>query len=70
MYSSHQGLLDPGLQDSLLRCSFFTFTDRIIFPSANAQFHIKMMHNDMWFYNDIPEVRYSENTQYLNINVC
>ena len=62
MYSSHYGRLDPGLPDSLLRRSFFfqannTCTDRIIFPSAIAQFHIKMMRNEMWFYINLPEVR-------------
>ena len=55
--------LDPSLPDSLLRRSFFfqannSCTGKILFPSAMAQFNTKMMRNEMWFYNNLSEVRY------------
>ena len=34
-----------------------------------AQFHIKMMRNEMWFYINLHEVRNIGNTQYLNAKV-
>ena len=57
----------------MLRRSFFfpannSCTGRILFTSAMAQFHIKMMRNEMWFYNNLPEVRYIWITQ-LNAKV-